>query len=358
MKSKVFLIRIENGLSAKEHAKALEKIISRTGFFDKLNKNDMVAIKLHVGEKNNDTHLNPDLVKVITDKTKEKKAYPFLAETSTLYKGERDNAVKHALHANTHGFSIEYLGAPFISLDGLTGTDEKEIEVNGEIHKSVFVAGQLHLADALVVISHVTGHPASGIGASIKNVGMGLSSAKGKMRQHSSITPEIKPHKCTNCGKCRKWCPEKAIIETDGVSFVEIDKCIGCGECIAVCKFSAVRFNYKIESPILQKSMAEHAAGALRNFQNKILYINVLTNMTAGCDCFDTKQKPIIDDIGITVSDDIVAIDQASLDLTKQSNNKNLSEKAFPELDPFIQIIHAQKLGLGNSDYALVENSE
>ena len=133
-------------------------------------------------------------------------------------------------------------GAPFISVDGLIGTDEIEVTVNGELHETVKIAGQILMADAMIVISHATGHMGSGIGAAIKNVGMGLSSRSGKMRQHSSIKPEIKIDKCEACGKCRKWCPTDAIGEKEGVSYITQDDCIGCGECISVCRYGAVKY--------------------------------------------------------------------------------------------------------------------
>ena len=355
-KSKVFFAPLPDGASAAEQAAALGRVMEATGFVKRLKKLDMVAIKLHVGERNNTTHVKPELAAAVA-LVKKAKAQAFLTDTSTLYKGKRENAIKHALHANEHGFTVEVTGAPFIALDGLSGTDEVELEVGGELHQRVKVAGQVLLVDALVVISHATGHIATGLGAAIKNVGMGLSSRAGKMRQHSKITPEVIVKKCTDCGKCRKWCPTQAISAAEGASFIDRGKCIGCGECIAVCRFGAIKFDYRIESPVLQKSMAEHAAAVVRRFADKAVYVNVLADMTKDCDCFDIAQKKIVPDVGVLASTDIVAADQATLDLTAKAHGKDLSRISYPRYDPTIQIVHAEKMGLGTREYLIEQMS-
>ena len=357
MKPMVYWARVADGAGAGEQAEAAQKVFLATGFEKKLKKMDLTAIKVHVGEKNNVTHVKPEIVAALVEIIKKARALPFITDTSTLYRGRRENAVKHALHAHSHGFSIANTGAPFLPLDGLAGTDEAEVEVNGELHRSVKVAGQVMLADALIVVSHATGHIEAGFGAAIKNVGMGLSSRAGKMRQHSSIKPEVKKDKCENCGKCRRWCPAAAIGEREGISYIFAEKCLGCGECIAVCRYDAIKFDYKIASPILQKSIVEHAAGVVRRFGDKAVYLNVLTDMTRNCDCFNTKQDKFVPDVGVLASADLVAVEQATLDLTERAHGKSLAQSSFPKLDPMIQMVHAEKLGLGRRDYELREIS-
>ncbi len=355
MKAKVYLARVKDGAEPERQAKAARSALLATGFIDRLMARDMVAIKVHVGERHNDTHAPPEIAAAMVAAARKAKAQCFITDTSTLYKGRRENAIVHALHAHDHGFSIENTGAPFLPVDGLSGTDEAEVEIKGELFESVKVAGQILLADAMIMISHPTGHPASGLGAAIKNAGMGLASRAGKMRQHSSITPEVDAGKCTNCGKCRKWCPKDAISEKDDVSYIHQKSCIGCGECIAVCRFGAIMWDWKIESPVVQRSIAEYAAGALRHFGDKAVFINALTNMTQDCDCFNRKQKKIIPDVGIVASTDIVAADQATLDLTIQEGGKNLAQLSYGRLDSSIQLDHAVKMGLGTREYEIEE---
>jgi uncharacterized Fe-S center protein len=353
MEPTVYLAKLPDNAERDAQARAFSKALSATGFLEHLRKLDMVAVKVHVGEKNNTTHARPELAAEAVKMAHKAGAQCFLTDTATLYKGERENAIRHTIHAYRHGFHFRRTGAPFIAVDGISGTDETETVVNGELHKAVKVAGQILLADAMVVISHATGHVGSGIGAAIKNVGMGLSSRSGKMRQHSSISPEVLPDKCENCGKCRKWCPTEAISEREGVSYIAREACIGCGECIAVCRYGAVKFDYEIESALLQKSMAEHAAGVIRHFGPKAVYLNVLIDMTRDCDCLNKRQKKQVPDIGMIASTDIVAVDQATLDLTAREHGANLAEKYHPSLDPGIQIEHAEKMGLGSRNYKL-----
>ena len=355
MKPTVFLARVEDGSPAAVQAEATGKVLAATGFAQLLRKLDMVAIKVHVGEKNNKTHVKPELAATAVQLAATAGAQAFITDTATLYKGERENAIKHTIHAYRHGFHFRRTGAPFIPVDGLSGSDEVEVTVNGELHETVGVAGQILLADAMVVISHVTGHMGSGIGAAIKNVGMGLSSRAGKMRQHSSITPEVVVDKCENCGKCRKWCPTDAISEQEAVSYIARELCIGCGECIAVCRYGAVKYDFAIESAVLQKSMAEHAAGVVSHFGPKAVYVNALVDMTRNCDCLNRRQKKAVTDIGILGSTDIVAVDQATVDLTANAHGGNLAEKFHPTLDPVIQIAHAEKVGMGSRTYRLQE---
>jgi len=232
---------------------------------------------------------------------------------------------------------------------------EIEVQIPGILFTSVNIAREAVLADGLVVVSHPTGHMQVGMGACIKNLGMGLASRKGKLRQHSSIKPYIKKELCTLCKSCIRWCPENTIVEQEEKAFIVSEKCTGCGECLAVCRYHAVAYNWGVESPDLQKRMAEHALGAVMNKKNKIVCMNVLTNMTRDCDCFAIKQTPVIADIGILLSADPVAIDQATLDLTQQKDGFGLAHDSYPDFDPTLQLSHAEEIGLGSRKYELVQ---
>lgn len=355
MPASVYFMPLPDGVDVGRQAVAIKKLYKAAGVADYIQRGDFVAIKVHVGEKLNTTHIKPPLIREIVTKVQGKGGLPFLTETSTLYKGERDNAVKHLLHAHRHGFSIENVGAPFIMADGLTGNTEYDVQIDGELHPSVKVAREIMTADVLIAVSHATGHPAAGMGACIKNLGMGLTSRMAKMRQHSAMLPEIRPNACTFCQKCMQWCPVEAIIERDRKAFIVREKCIGCGECLAVCRFGAVMYDWDVESAHLQKSMAEHAYGVVKNKPGKCVYFNVLVDMTRDCDCFGVAQKKCMPDVGILASDDPVAIDMATLDLTAKVNQTSLAQVAYPHLDPLIQLRHAEKIGLGSLAYELAE---
>ncbi len=354
MEAKVFFVELEDGASPKLQAKAMGRLYEAAGVSSHISRRDLVAIKLHVGEKGNTTHVRPELVKELVRRVKGSRAFPFLTETSTLYTGQRENAVKHILLAHGHGFSIGRTGAPFIMADGLVGTAEAQVEVQGELHQSVRVAREVLAADALLAVSHATGHMGTGFAGTIKNLGMGLASRMGKMRQHSSIRPEVIAPKCKFCKKCHRWCPQKAIGEREGASYIVREECIGCGECLAVCRFDAIRYDWGIGSRGVQKAMAEHACGVVKDKPGKCFYFNVLLDMTKDCDCLGTPQQKILPDMGILGSEDPVAVDLAALDLTRERGGEDLSRLSYPGLDPMIQILHAEKLGMGTTRYTLV----
>lgn len=355
MTAKVYFLPLADGLPAADQAQAMAKIYEASGAGDAVAARDFVAIKLHVGEKKNTTHIKPELIKVLVDQARGKGGVPFLTETSTLYKGERENAVKHLLHAHRHGFGIDAVGAPLIMADGLTGNTEYEVAVSGELHKSVKVAREIMSADVLFAVSHPTGHVAAGLGACLKNLGMGLASRMGKMRQHSAMLPEVIIDKCKFCGKCLKWCPQDAIIDKDGKAYIMTEKCIGCGECLAMCRFDAVKYDWGAESGFMQRSMAEHALGAIAGKDGKCFFFNVMVDMTKDCDCYNVAQTKLIPDIGILASADPVAVDKATLDLTAQAHGQSLAALAYGRHDAMIQIEHAAKIGMGSLEYELVE---
>lgn len=357
MAAKVYFLRLADGLPAVDQAQAMGRIYEASGAAGAVAAKDYVAVKLHVGEKKNTTHVKPELIRELVEKVKAGGGLPFLTETSTLYKGERENAVKHLLHAHRHGFGIENTGAPFIMADGLTGNTEYEVEINGILHKSVKVAREIMSADAMLVVSHPTGHVAAGLGACIKNLGMGLASRMGKMRQHSAMLPEVIDDKCKFCQKCIKWCPQDAIMEKDGKAYILTERCIGCGECLAMCRFDAVKYDWGAESGFMQKSMAEHAYGVVMAMQQqgKCFYFNVMVDMTKDCDCFNVAQPKMIPDIGILASSDPVAVDKATLDLSAEAHGKTLAEMSYKHHDAMIQIEHSAKVGMGSLEYELIE---
>jgi len=355
MASKVYLVRLKDGSDIQQQVSALEKLYDYCNVGDMIEENNFVAIKLHVGDENNSTHIKPPIAAVLVKRANKKNAHVFMTETSTLYKGVRSNAVSHIMHAIEHGFTLQNVGAPFIMVDGLSGDSDMEVEINGILNKKVRIAREARMTDCLLIVSHPTGHMVTGYGGAIKNLGMGLASRKGKLKQHSTMDPRIDSEKCVMCGRCLKWCPEDAIIEVDGKAFIVEEKCVGCGECLAVCQFGAVKFNWGAESGDLQRQMAEHALGVVKGKESKIFYFNIAMNMTKECDCLPVNQKKYIPDVGILASRDPVAIDEATLDLTIGRDGLDLAKKSFEHLDGRIQLEHAQKICLGQRDYELVE---
>ncbi|MBN2738477.1 MAG: DUF362 domain-containing protein [Spirochaetales bacterium] len=355
MSSDIFYYKLSGKSTMADRVQGI-KAISQLEIWDSvLKQKEFCAIKLHIGEKRNTTYIKPEITKIIVNRVKRSGSLVFLTETSTLYKGQRANAVDHINMALEHGYTPKNVGASFIMADGLLGDSEIDVEIPGEIFKSVSIAREAIMADSLVVLSHPTGHLGCGLGAAIKNVGMGLASRKGKMRQHSAIKPFVIEKKCVFCQKCLQWCPESAIIEQNKKAFIQENKCIGCGECLAVCTYDSIGYNWSMESAETQKRMAEHTLGVVQNKRDRCLFLNLLWDMTKDCDCIGSAQEPIIDDVGILLSFDPVAIDQATLDLTARANGKSLAAVSFSHLDAQVQIDHGQKIGLGSKEYKLIE---
>lgn len=353
MASLVYFQPLKDGASAESVAEAAGKVYTACGGPEKIAPEDFVAVKVHVGEKGSNTHMSPAVCRVLGDMIKAKGGQPFMIETSTLYKGERGNAITHFIQAQRHGFTFEATGLPFLPADGLTGNSEAEVAIPGKLNKTVKIASEILVSDALVSVAHVTGHLGTGFGATIKTLGMGLASRMGKMRQHSSMHPRIDPRACTFCKKCITWCPEDAIVEKDGKAFILKEKCIGCGECVAVCRFEAVEYNWSKSGADLEKQMAEHALGAILHIREKSIFINIATNMTKDCDCMGIKQTKIIPDLGVLASTDPIAVDKASMDLVRKAHGKDLAGLAFPGIDGEIQLTHGEMIGLGSTRYEL-----
>ncbi|MBN1696298.1 MAG: DUF362 domain-containing protein [Spirochaetales bacterium] len=338
-----------------DRIKATKRVLEASAFDDVMMKKSKVGVKLHVGEGGNTTFVSPEIIKAIVSRIKRNGGFPFLTETQTLYKGNRSNAIDHLNQAYAHGFTPKNVGAPFIMADGLLGDSEMEVNIEGRLYKRVSIAREITKTDVLILCSHPTGHMKSGLGASIKNLGMGCASRKGKLRQHSAIKPYVKASACTLCGKCISWCPRDAVIEKEKSAFIIEEKCIGCGQCLTVCAFDAVKYNWAVEAGELQKRMAEHALGVVSEKRDRIYFLNFLFDMTAECDCWDRPQKPVMEDIGVLASSDPVAIDQATLDITRERTGSDLGRKSFPLIDPEDQLRHGEEIGLGRREYTLIK---
>ena len=354
MDQEVFFLPVKQKEDPASLAKRLRALCDSSRLGSLFKKDDFIGVKTHFGEHGNTTFIHPLLVKAIVDRLLYMGARPFLTETSTLYRGRRTNAYDHICLAQEHGFGFDRMRIPIIMADGLYGDSEIGIDIEGKHFKRVNIASEIAKLQGLVIISHLTGHMAAGFGCAIKNVGMGLASRKGKLKQHSVMSPEISAHRCTACGMCIEWCPKDTISMENGKAFIHKENCIGCGECLAVCSYGAVLYDWKRESGALQEMMAEHAAGVIKAVQGNIIYFNFLIQITKDCDC-QNGGKNVSRDIGIVVGRDIVAVEKATYDLFLQANGKPIQEYTYPHVDPLLQVKHAAELGLGSIEYRIVE---
>ena len=356
MLSKVYLIKASVDEGEKTISQKARRSFRAGGFADRFKENDITAVKVHVGEGDNNTYVKSSYLKGLVDELAELRTKPFVTDTTTLYVGRRHNAIDHAILAGEHGFSLDGLGVPFIVPDGLFGTTETVVKINGQISQQVHIASDIIKSQSILSVAHVTGHVAAGLGATIKTLGMGCASKRGKMTQHAALSLKIGTD-CTRCGVCADHCPADAITLDEIKAHIDQGKCIGCAECMAMCRFGAVECNWGQETDVLQKSMAEHALGALKRKDGKAVFFNFLLSVTKDCDCFGTpNMRTIVSDIGIMASTDPVAVDKAALDRVEDQAGKRFSTLlGNSSIDPLCQIEHAERIGLGSSEYELIE---
>jgi hypothetical protein len=355
----------------------LEVLLDRADLKGKIREKDLVAIKLHFGEKGNTAFVRPIFLRRVVDRVKELKGKPFLTDTNTLYTGTRSEAVSHLTTAFENGFTESVVNAPILIADGLRGNSAMKVRIDKPIFKTVSIAREIYMADALIGVTHFKGHELSGFGGTLKNLGMGCSSREGKLSQHSNISPKVKGKTCKGCERCLGWCAQEAIsmqspqsgVETkQSIAFIDPKKCVGCGECILTCPSGAIQIQWNESIPIFQKKMVEHAYGAVQKKKGKTLYLNFLTQISPACDCYGYSDTPIVNDIGILSSEDPVAIDQASVDLVNdQEGNRssklpgawkpgeNKFRAIYPEVDWNIQLAYAEEIGMGTREYELIK---
>lgn len=342
-------------------------LLGRAGLADAIADGDLVAVKLHFGEQGNTGFVSPVYLREVVRRIRDAGGKPFLTDANTLYRGERANAVEHLACAIHNGFSFATVDAPLIIADGLDGRDAVEIPVNGKHFESVRIGSAAMHADAMVVVTHVKGHEATGFGGALKNVGMGLGCRSAKQRMHADFRPEVTPETCTACARCVRWCPVHAItIGPDRYAVVDYEVCYGCGECVAACPYGAIATQWKTDATSIQEKIVEHVAGALEGKDGKVVYLSFVTAVTPDCDCFSFSDAPIVPDIGVLASTDIVAIEQAAFDLVTQaqgltgSRGEGLSAGAdkfiaITGVDGTHAITYAEDMGLGTAHYELVQ---
>jgi uncharacterized Fe-S center protein len=317
-----------------------------------ISKRALVAIKQHFGEECGTNFLPPAVSRAVGERIRRAGGKPFLTDSNTLYNGMRANAVDHLELARRHGFTHEFLGFPVIIADGLKGESQIGIKARGGVLRHVFLSGAGYMADAAVVLTHVTGHLLAGLGASIKNVAMGLAGRAGKLQQHHRAEPVFSKSKCTACGRCARHCPTGAItIKRHAI--LNPRRCIGCGECYAFCPYGAVDFEWSATSEDLQRKMAEYVLAFHREKKGRVLCFNFMTRVTRNCDCLGKSEKPL-PDLGVVASTDPVAADAAAMDLLNERHGRDVFHDFWPRYNPRLQLEHAERIGLGSSRYKVI----
>ncbi|UOY09421.1 DUF362 domain-containing protein [Methanonatronarchaeum sp. AMET6-2] len=336
--SEVFLYSVEDGsFSFSDFKSSVSPFLRDT--FDGVGD---LAFKLHFGERESDTHLDPMLVECLYRDVAGYLDDVVLMDCNVLYNSDRSFAESHREVAVDNGFGF----APIVIADGEDGGDEVEVKVGLKHFDVARIGSAIDGYGGVLSIAHFTGHDATGVGGCLKNIGMGLGSKSGKLEMHKAFKLTVDGDCCVGCSRCLEVCPSGGI---DVCSVAEIDHgvCIGCGRCVGACPEGAVEIPWGASSSKdLQERIVEYAYAVLRDRDS--FHINVVMDVTSMCDCVNEKQEPVIDDIGILFSGDPVAVDQASIDLA--------GTDFVPEgVDPGFQTRYAEEIGLGSTDYNIKE---
>jgi uncharacterized Fe-S center protein len=261
-----------------------------------------VAVKVHSGEEGNQNYLRPELLEDII-----KHINGTVVECNTAYGGERNTTEKHLKTIERHGWN---------KLFKFDLMDEEEpdmvLPVKNGIHlKENFVGKNMANYDSMLVLSHFKGHPMGGFGGALKQLSIGCASSRGKAWIHSAGT---------NKDQYTLW------------------------------------DNLPKQDDFLE-SMAEAASSVVDYFNGNMVFINILANMSVDCDCCAVAEDPCLEDIGIMISLDPVAIDKACVDMVNNSNDpgKNHFMERVNSRNGIHTIDKAYELGVGNIEYELIE---
>ncbi len=284
-----------------------EELYLKSNVFDIIKPGDLVAVKLHVGELGNPNYIKPFFAKQVLDKIVEKGGNPFLTDTSTYYPLKRSNAVDHMQTAITNGFNF----GPFIVADGLRSENGVRVDSPDPMLSEVEVAGAIYNADAMIVLSHLKGHPLSGFGGAIKNLGMGCVTKKSKLDQHRLVDLKIEYELCQGCGTCIEACWFNLPRIEEGKVVIDDPQCMRCPLCSTACPEGAIRLEGQER---ICEGLTVAAKAVTESFaENKIAYITFATDISSVCDCATITGSSIQPNIGIFAGLSPLSIDAASL---------------------------------------------
>lgn len=348
----------------------VERLLREICLSNYFSPKEWVAVKTHFGSEGAHRVIRPVFLRKVVEALKGIGARPFVTDTVRIM------GLDYLEVANHNGINHLSVGAPVVIADGLYGNDNVMVKA-GEILGEIAVASLIYDVPAMVVCSHVKGHINAGYAGAIKNLAMGCVSSShrysgwkcGRGAMHTIGEGELiwDSERCELCYQCAEICPLDAIVFEEGNELVwDGDTCWRCGRCVRVCQAEAIHLPGDDER--FMRSLAEAAKAVLDTFEpQKVIYINFLTEVQPECDCMPAADVPVIQDKGILVSDNVVAIEQASIDMLRKSEplpeSAVIKETLGPDGDilfslskkPYmIQVEEAERLGLGSRTYELV----
>ncbi len=318
-----------------------------------------VALKMHLGWKIVHTTIHPLFVGTLVARLKEAGGEVFVTDAP--------HSVRDAMR---RGYTAETLGAPIVSATGFRDKYFYRKKVAFRTLKEIQVAGEIHDADVMISLARVKGHGHCAYGGACKNIAMGCVTAKTKADIHSmGWGLEWDEKLCNHCELCIRACRYGANkFDENNRYWIEYHDCVFCQHCVNACPQEAIKMDMTGYVDF-QEAMALSTEVVLRTFKpGSVLYINFLTNISYICDCWGFSFPTMIPDVGIMMSDDLVAIEMASL---KAMRTKNFIEGTLPKgrklmkgrhflekvhrKNPYVQVNALERRGLGSKKYRLVE---
>ena len=350
----------------------MERLVRRAGIAGIDFENRFAAIKIHFGEPGNMAYLRPQYAARMAGLLRSLGAKPFLTDANTLYSGRRANAVDHLQSAMENGYNPISAQCQVIIADGLKGIDYREIEIDGEYCKAPKIGAAVADADIVISMTHFKGHEQTGFGGTLKNLGMGCASVGGKLELHCAAQPVVKTENCRDCNICVKHCAHDAIhLNPERKAEIDYSKCVGCGQCIALCQYDSASMGANDTSERLNYKIAEYTKAVLKDKPN--FHVSFIMNVSPECDCWNHNDAAVVPDLGIAASFDPVALDKACADLvihapalqtvnrlTESRPHEHLEDTdkfrlMHPDTDWLAGLTHAEKIGIGNMQYELIE---
>ena len=332
------------------------RLLKASGLAEKVS-GKTVAIKMHVGDNVGYSTIPPIFVQKLVSFVKENGGDCFCTDHYLFNR-----------HPEKRGYTEMNLGCPLLDDCGHLGKYYYEKKVDFKTFRHVDVAGLIHDADFLIDFSHVKGHGSCGFGGACKNIAMGCVTDRTRHEIHGLEGGLVwNADKCVHCGKCIPACNHYAnSFDEDGKYTLNYHHCTLCQHCAKVCPTGAITLDSH-DYTDFQTGMALCTKTVVDTFApGNAYYINVLTQITALCDCWGLTTPSLVPDIGIMASDDIVAIERASLD---QIHIEDLNPTGVPtgfELgteghlfqrlhgkNPYVQLDKLKEQGLGTDDYVL-----
>lgn len=330
-------------------------------------RNEEILIRIDAGEVGAFRGLRPAFVRAVVEKVRELGRHPVLFDTTHIRKSAKGLGWSFVDAATVNGLVSSALGTEVNVGDGWAGGETELLGVDGEELGGIEVARVVVDGGGVIVMSHATGHPLTGLSGALLALGEGCLGRTGKLRLAKGLLPGVTPA-CDGCGACVEACPAEALEVADGAARIDEHLCRGCSLiCTPTCPMGALEVSPSDKERYTRRVV--EAAGAVHlAAMNKLLFVNLLLDVTAQPEAVGYSDLPVVPDLGVLISTDPVAVDTATLDLLDMAPGipgtaaqaTGVLEPGSAKLEqlcranPRSMVAMAEEFGLGTRAYRLM----